>query len=77
MSAQPTGADAIAWDLTDLYADLDDPQLKSDLDTAMDRAKAFRERYRGHVAELDAAGLGAAVTELEEIESIFVRAQSF
>ncbi|HWD08242.1 MAG TPA: M3 family oligoendopeptidase [Actinomycetota bacterium] len=75
MSGQPTGAEAIAWDLTDLYKDTDD--LNGDLDAAMRRAKAFREHHRGHVAELDAAGLDAAVGELEEIESAFVRAQSF
>ena len=77
MSAQPTGAEAVAWDLSDLYASPDDPQLDADIAQALDDARAFRERYRGHVAELDAPGLAAATAELERIESVFVRAQSF
>jgi oligoendopeptidase F len=77
VSAQPTGAETVAWDLTDLYAGQDDPRLDRDITDALGRARAFREQYRGHVAELDAAGLSSAVAELEDIESVFVRAQNF
>src|SRR5882757_6454622 len=72
-----TGAEAVAWELGDLYAGPDDPRLDTDISQALADAKAFRERYHGHVAELDAPGLAAAVAELERIQSVFVRAESF
>ena len=29
---QPTGAETVTWDLTDLYAAIDDPAIDRDLD---------------------------------------------
>jgi oligoendopeptidase F len=72
-----TGAEAVAWELGDLYAGPDDPRLDTDISQALADAKAFRERYHGHVADLEAPGLTAAVAELERIQSVFVRAESF
>ncbi|MCW3043573.1 MAG: family oligoendopeptidase [Actinobacteria bacterium] len=78
MSTQTlTGAEAVAWELGDLFAGPDDPRLDTDISQALADAKAFRERYHGHVADLDATGLAAAVAELERIQSVFVRAESF
>src|SRR5205814_9508648 len=72
-----TGAEAVAWELGDLYAGPDDPRLDTDISQALADARAFRERYRGDVADLDAPGLAEAVAELERIQSVFVRAESF
>jgi oligoendopeptidase F len=72
-----TGAETVAWELGDLYAGPDDPRLDTDVAQALADATAFRERYHGHVAELDAPGLAEAVTALERIQSVFVRAESF
>jgi oligoendopeptidase F len=72
-----TGAETVAWELGDLYAGPDDPRLDADISQALADATAFRERYHGHVAELDAPGLVEAVDELERIQSVFVRAESF
>src|SRR5438045_2421747 len=72
-----TGAEAVAWELGDLYAGPDDPRLEADISQALADARAFRERYRGDVADLDAPGLAEAVAELERIQSVFVRAESF
>jgi oligoendopeptidase F len=72
-----TGAEAVSWELGDLYAGPDDPGLEADISQALADGGAFRERYRGHVAELDAPGLAEAVAELERIQSVFVRAESF
>jgi len=72
-----TGAEAVAWDLGDLYAGPEDPRLDADVAQALADAAAFRERHRSKVAELDAAGLAEAVAELERIQSVFVRAESF
>lgn len=72
-----TGAEEVAWDLSDLYAGIDDPKLEADLREAEEAAEGFRERYHGKVAALDAPALAAAIAERERIESIFVRAATF
>lgn len=61
-------AAGVTWDLADLYAGPDDPRLESDLAGALAAARAFAERHRGRVAALDAAGLVAALDELEALE---------
>ena len=77
-SAPPsTGAEDVAWDLTDVYPDPDDPALDSDLADARTSAARFRERYAGRVAELDAPGLAEAVVELERIDGIVTRAKAY
>jgi len=68
-----TGAEDVAWDLGDLYAGVDDPAIDQDLAQAEQDAAAFRERYHGTVAELDAAALAEAIAEYERIESALVR----
>lgn len=68
-----TGAEEVAWDLSDLYEDPDDPRLDEEVADAERSAAAFRERYHGKVAALAAAGLAAAVTERERIESAIDR----
>jgi oligoendopeptidase F len=72
-----TGAEDVAWDLSDVYDGPDDRALESDLEDARQGAAAFRERYAGKVAELDPTGLLEAVTELERIDAIVVRAKAF
>jgi oligoendopeptidase F len=72
-----TGAEDVAWDLSDLYAGIDDPQIEADIARAETDAAAFRERYHGAVAGLDAAALAEAVAEYERIESAVVRPLTF
>jgi len=69
-----TGAEEVAWDLSDLYSGGDDPRLEEDIAEAEAAAAAFRDRYHGKVAELDAAGLAEAIDERERIDEIFTRA---
>jgi oligoendopeptidase F len=69
-----TGAEDVAWDLSDLYESGDDARLDADVREAEEAAAAFRERYYGKVAELDAGELRDAIEERERIESIFTRA---
>ena len=76
-TAELTGAEDVAWDLSDLYESGDDPRLESDVAEAEAAAEAFRERYYGRVAELGAAALAEAIDERERIESIFTRAIYF
>ena len=42
---EQTGAEEVAWDLSDLYASGDDPRIESDVAEAEAAAAAFRERY--------------------------------
>ena len=72
-----TGAEEVAWDLSDLYDSLDDPRITEDTDEAARAAVAFRERYRGNVVSLGAAELADAVAERERIESVMDRALSY
>ena len=71
---EQTGAEEVAWDLSDLYASGDDPRIESDITESEAAADAFRDRYYGKVATLSAADLAAAIDELERIESIATRA---
>jgi oligoendopeptidase F len=72
-----TGAEEVAWDLSDLYEAIDDPRIDADVAQAEADAASFRERYHGKIAELGAAELAAAVAEHERIESVVVRALTF
>ena len=69
-----TGAEDVAWDLSDLYEGGDDPRIEQDVEETATAAAAFRERYYGRVAELSPAELREAIEERERIESIFTRA---
>ncbi len=72
-----TGAENVAWDLSDLYAGGDDPRIEQDVEATETAATAFRERYYGRVVELGAAGLRDAIEERETIEARFTRAIYF
>src|SRR5919109_4438805 len=69
-----TGAEDVAWDLSDLYEGADDPRLEADVESAEEGAAAFRERYYGKVGELSAAELAEAIGERERIDSTLTRA---
>jgi oligoendopeptidase F len=68
---QPTSTAAgIAWDLGDLYTDLDDPRLEQDLAGAQRRAEAFEKTHRGRIAALtpdDAPFLHETLVEFEAL----------
>jgi oligoendopeptidase F len=62
---EPTGAEEVHWDLSDLYAAVDDPAVRKDAEESARQAEAFAQRYRGTVATLDAHALATACEELE------------
>jgi oligoendopeptidase F len=72
-----TGAEDVAWNLSDLYDGGDDPRLEQDVDQTEAAAADFRERYYGRVAQLSPAELREAIERREEIESTFTRAIYF
>ncbi|MEM0989533.1 MAG: M3 family oligoendopeptidase [Pseudomonadota bacterium] len=65
------------WDLTDLYAGMDDPKLAADIDQAKADCAAFAERYQGMLADLDGEGLAGAIADYEKIDLILGRVMSF
>jgi oligoendopeptidase F len=69
-----TGAEEVAWDLTDLYDAGDDPRIERDIEQAETAAAAFRELYYGRVAQLTPSELRTAIEEREKIESTATRA---
>ena len=74
---RPTGAEDVAWDLSDLFAAAGDPKLEAELADVARSADAFRERYHGRIAALSAAELAEAVVERERIDSAVTRARTF
>jgi len=72
-----TGAEDVAWDLSDLYDGSDDPRLEEHIQEAEQAAAAFRDRFHGKVAELGAAELADAIAERERIEEVLTRVGYF
>jgi len=65
------------WDTTRIYPSPDSPLIAEDMTAGERRVGRFRDRYRGNVAALDAAGLLEALRELEEIQELISRPQSY
>jgi len=69
------------WDLTDLYAGMEAPELKRDLEKAAADAIAFETRWKGTLAieaQKGAAGrLGEALRAYEAIEELIGRIASY
>jgi oligoendopeptidase F len=76
-TTERTGAEDVHWDLSDLYTDVEDPQLRIDVDEALRSATAFAERYRGAVAALGAADLADACAALEAVWLPLQRAMAY
>ena len=51
-TTEVTGAEEVAWDLSDLFEGIDDPGIDAAVAQAEADAAAFRERYHGKVATL-------------------------
>ena len=65
------------WDLTDLYASEEAPELARDLDWLEGECAAFAADYEGKLAELNAAALLTCVQRNEKINAIAGRIMSF
>ncbi|MBX3095833.1 MAG: M3 family oligoendopeptidase [Fimbriimonadaceae bacterium] len=75
MSGSP--AAGVAWDLSSLYAGLDDPKIKTDYEETLNRADAFAEKYRGRVASLSAPEMANALREYEMLGQEAVKPSLF
>ena len=67
----------VAWDLSALYGDADDPSLEDDAAALLEDGQAFRERYAGRVGELDPSELAEATAELERIKGAIGRVRLY
>jgi oligoendopeptidase F len=70
------------WDLSDLYAGIDSPEIARDLARSDALCLAFEERYKGKLAALARSpdggkALAAAVQEFESIDDLIGRIASF
>ena len=65
------------WDLSPLIDGDDESAAERMFDEASARASAFAREYAGRVAELDSAGLAAAMEELAAISDLIGRAGSY
>ena len=72
-----TTAEPPAWDLSDLYAGPDDPDLDRDLTRALEEAKAFRGDFEGKLAAIEPARFGEAIGRYEAIFERLNKAMSF
>ena len=62
--------DLPAWDLSDLYKGIKDPQIKKDLSEYKKKAADFAKKYKGKLAELDAKKIYNALVEYEHLETL-------
>ncbi|HIC69511.1 MAG TPA: oligoendopeptidase F, partial [Candidatus Latescibacteria bacterium] len=58
------------WDLSDLYAGVDDPKIDSDMDDVRTRAHDFEEKYKGTI-EIDGLSASHLATALGDYEALF------
>ncbi|MCU0893883.1 MAG: M3 family oligoendopeptidase [Rhodospirillales bacterium] len=70
-------AELPAWDLSDLYAGPDDPDLDRDLTRALEEAKTFRADFEGKLAAVEPARFGEAIVCYEAIFERLNKAMSF
>ncbi len=65
------------WDLTDLYASPDAPELKRDLDWLEEACASFAADYEGKLADLDGKGMLDCVLRNEKIDMVTGRIMSY
>ena len=70
-----TTSAGVHWDLSPLFADSD--AARAAIPSLLDTARAFRERYRGRVAELEAPELATALEELASLDNRVSRLGSY
>ncbi|HEY3865716.1 MAG TPA: M3 family oligoendopeptidase [Solirubrobacteraceae bacterium] len=66
-----------AWDLEPLVGGEGEEGVRSRMEEALTRARAFAGRYAGKLEELESAGLAEAMAELAEIYELVGRAGSY
>ena len=65
----PVTAAGIKWDLSALFASMDDPKIATTWKTAHEQADAFATQYRGQLNNLNANQLAEALKKYEQISN--------
>ncbi|MEM6492195.1 MAG: oligoendopeptidase F, partial [Pseudomonadota bacterium] len=65
------------WDLRDLYASPDSPDVENALTEAERTSRAFAERWAGKLDAASGASLADAVIEYEQLQELFGRLMSY
>jgi oligoendopeptidase F len=66
-----------AWDLSDLYASIEDTSVTGDLEKARKQALDFEKKYKGKVKALGAKELGAAIAAYEKLSDLLGKLGSY
>ena len=62
-----TGAENVAWDLSDLYKSPEDPKLLEDKKDLLEQADKFADKYRGRFSALSASEFSDALRAYESL----------
>ncbi len=65
------------WDLSDLYAGMDDASITKDLARGTDLAARFAEAYNGNIAEFSAEKLAKAIGEYEILQDLLGKLSTY
>ncbi len=66
-TTKQTGAEKVVWDLSDLYAGIDDPNIEQDMQAANQQADQLAAEYRGKLTTLAPEELYEAIQAYETI----------
>jgi oligoendopeptidase F len=67
-ATKSTGAENVRWNLSDLFASPDDPEIEAWLARDLESARSFETKYRGRVAALEPADFAGMMRELADQE---------
>ena len=77
VAVHSSGNDLPVWDLTDLYAGIESPDLTCDLEIAESTADVFARDYMGKLATLDPDEFGDAIQGFEDLNELLSRIMSY
>lgn len=72
-----TGAEEIRWDLSDLYASIDDPNLAKDREKVIKKAEDFANLYKNNIEDLNPEQFREALQAYEEILELIGKIGSY
>ncbi|MFU8811761.1 MAG: M3 family oligoendopeptidase [Balneolaceae bacterium] len=72
-----TGAEEVRWDLTDLYAAPDSPELQKDKEAVLQQADRFANTYRGTISRRTPEEFAEALDEYEQMVQIVGKISSY
>jgi oligoendopeptidase F len=72
-----TGAEDVRWNLNDLFASPDDPEIEASLQQQLERAQAFEAGYKGKVATLEPASFAEMMRDLADYEESAARPEVY